>query len=52
MYVFALCVFSNVYTCMQVFRHGDRSPVYAFPKEWCDECYWPQGLGQLSIVSV
>ncbi|XP_035663925.1 prostatic acid phosphatase-like [Branchiostoma floridae] len=31
-----------------VYRHGDRSPVLAFPNDKNTEDTWPQGFGQLS----
>ena len=34
---------------LQVFRHGDRSPVGTFPNDHYTN-YWPQGFGQLSKV--
>uniref|UniRef100_A0A8C5G2L0 Lysosomal acid phosphatase n=1 Tax=Gouania willdenowi TaxID=441366 RepID=A0A8C5G2L0_GOUWI len=38
-------VFSS---CVQLFRHGDRSPVQAYPTDSYQESSWPQGFGQLS----
>ena len=35
---------------IQIFRHGDRSPVNVFPTEPNKENTWPQGFGQLSVV--
>lgn len=37
---------------VQVFRHGDRSPIRRFPTDQYHESDWPQGYGQLSIVSM
>lgn len=34
----------------QLYRHGDRSPIKAYPTDPYQEKDWPQGFGQLSQV--
>ena len=46
------CMFTLYLYFAKVFRHGDRSPVGTFPNDKYNESDWPQGYGQLSVVSV
>ena len=48
--IFASHFASFLFFTPQLFRHGDRSPVKAFPTDEHQESAWPQGFGQLSQV--
>ena len=37
---------------MQVFRHGDRAAIRVIPNDPNTEADWPEGLGQLTPVSI
>ena len=34
------------------FRHGDRTPIHLIPNDKNTEDEWPEGLGQLTTVSI
>lgn len=44
------CNVSDISPALQLFRHGDRSPIRAYPTDPYQEKDWPQGFGQLSQV--
>ena len=35
---------------LQVYRHGDRTPIHMIPNDIHNETTWPIGLGQLTVV--
>lgn len=38
---------------VQIFRHGDRTPVEPYPTDpYKDKAFWPVGFGQLTNVSM
>jgi len=39
-------------TNVQLYRHGDRSPLHSYPTDPYNESTWPQGFGQLTTVRV
>lgn len=44
------CNVGDISPALQLFRHGDRSPIRAYPTDPYQEKAWPQGFGQLSQV--
>lgn len=44
--------FSKRYLFVQIFRHGDRTPIEVYPNDpWKDQEWWPVGFGELTNVS-
>lgn len=44
--------FYHMVRFLQIFRHGDRTPVDPYPTDpWNNRKYWPTGWGQLTNVS-
>ena len=37
---------------LKFFRHGDRTPIHLIPNDKNTEDAWPEGLGQLTTVSI
>lgn len=39
---------------LKIFRHGDRAPTYTYPNDPYNDTshYWPEGLAQLTNVSI
>lgn len=48
----AISICFHTYILYKIFRHGERNILYAYPNDpYEDESYWPEGFGQLTLVS-
>ena len=45
-----LKIFLNGGLKPQIWRHGDRSPIYIYPNDPNKESAWPNGFGELTTV--
>lgn len=55
-----ICLFVDMKLCysyvwfsfFQIYRHGDRTPIEPYPTDPYKKDHWPEGLGQLTKVSL